>query len=246
MKKLTIIVLIILLVALTGTTVINGIEIGNLKIVGVKKLKQSNDNLDTKVKEATKLASTDYQKNIDELNKKLKELQDKKEEYLDLENVSTEQQINSANSLNQPYKLEYLYVTIGNHAKNNGIKIDLNFTRSSSGDEKYYNINFTATGTYVRIAEFLMNLEDDSSLGFKVEDFKMLPAQGDGNTLQATFTCKNIKVEDISSTITNTTNDENANGNTTTDGNSITSENTANTNSTENNTTSNTTSNPAQ
>ncbi len=243
MKKLTIIVLIILLVALTGTTVINGIKIGNLQIVGLKALKQNNDNLDTKVKEATKLASTDYQKKIDELNKQLKDLQDKKEEYLDLENVSTEQQINSANSLNQPYKLEYLYVTIGNHAKNNGIKIDLNFTRSSSGDEKYYNINFTATGTYVRIAEFIMNLEDDSSLGFKVEDFKMLPAQGDGNTLQATFTCKNIKVEDISSTITNTTtNDENTNGNTTTDGNTTTSENT-----TENNTTSNTmTNNTAQ
>ena len=243
MKKLTIIVLIILLVALTGTTVINGIKIGNLQIVGLKALKQNNDNLDTKVKEATKLASTDYQKKIDELNKQLKDLQDKKEEYLDLENVSTEQQINSANSLNQPYKLEYLYVTIGNHAKNNGIKIDLNFTRSSSGDEKYYNINFTATGTYVRIAEFIMNLEDDSSLGFKVEDFKMLPAQGDGNTLQATFTCKNIKVEDISSTITNTTtNDENTNGNTTTDGNTTTSGNT-----TENNTTSNTmTNNTAQ
>ena len=106
MKKLTIIVLIILLVALTGTTVINGIKIGNLQIVGLKALKQNNDNLDTKVKEATKLASTDYQKKIDELNKQLKDLQDKKEEYLDLENVSTEQQINSANSLNQPYKLE--------------------------------------------------------------------------------------------------------------------------------------------
>ena len=127
-----------------------------------------------------------------------------KEEYLDLENVSSEQQINGANSLNQPYKMEYLYTTFGKHAKNNGIKIDMAFTRSSSGDDKYYNINFTATGSYIRIAEFIMNIEDDSSLGFKVEEFKMTPSAEGENTLQATFVCKNIKIEDVSSNTVST------------------------------------------
>ena len=117
--------------------------------------------------------------------------------------------------------MEYLYVTIGNHAKNNGIKIDLNFTRSSSGDEKYYNINFTATGTYVRIAEFIMNLEDDSSLGFKIEEFSMT---GESNTIQATFVCKDVKIQGISS-------------------NSSTSSSRTQTNTIEDGTTSNTTNN---
>jgi len=204
MKKLIISILVILLIVLTGMTVVKGLKIGNINILGISELKKENDELDTKVKEATKLASTDYQKKIDELNKQLKELQSKKEEYLDLENVSSEQQINGANSLNQPYKMEYLYTTFGKHAKNNGIKIDMAFTRSSSGDDKYYNINFTATGSYIRIAEFIMNIEDDSSLGFKVEEFKMTPSAEGENTLQATFVCKNIKIEDVSSNTVST------------------------------------------
>ena len=204
MKKLIISILVILLIVLTGMTVVKGLKIGNINILGISELKKENDELDTKVKEATKLASTDYQKKIDELNKQLKQLQSKKEEYLDLENVSSEQQINGANSLNQPYKMEYLYTTFGKHAKNNGIKIDMAFTRSSSGDDKYYNINFTATGSYIRIAEFIMNIEDDSSLGFKVEEFKMTPSAEGENTLQATFVCKNIKIEDVSSNTVST------------------------------------------
>ena len=182
MKKLIISILVILLIVLTGMTVVKGLKIGNINILGISELKKENDELDTKVKE----------------------LQSKKEEYLDLENVSSEQQINGANSLNQPYKMEYLYTTFGKHAKNNGIKIDMAFTRSSSGDDKYYNINFTATGSYIRIAEFIMNIEDDSSLGFKVEEFKMTPSAEGENTLQATFVCKNIKIEDVSSNTVST------------------------------------------
>ena len=85
MKKLIISILVILLIVLTGMTVVKGLKIGNINILGISELKKENDELDTKVKEATKLASTDYQKKIDELNKQLKELQSKKEEYLDLE-----------------------------------------------------------------------------------------------------------------------------------------------------------------
>lgn len=227
MKKLIISILVILLIVLTGMTVVKGLKIGNINILGISELKKENDELDTKVKEATKLASTDYQKKIDELNKQLKELQSKKEEYLDLENVSSEQQINGANALNQPYKMEYLYTAFGKHAKNNGIKIDMAFTRSSSGDDKYYNINFTATGSYIRIAEFIMNIEDDSSLGFKVEEFKMTPSSEGENTLQATFVCKNIKIEDVSSNTVST----NQNTDTTTNKNQNTT-NTVNSNTT--------------
>lgn len=219
MKKLMISILVVLLIVLTGITFIKGIEIGDISILGLKQLQKQNEKLNDKVKEATKLASTDYQKRIDELNEKVKELQDRKAEYLDLENVSTEQQINGANSLNKPYKLEYLYTTIGKHAENNKIKIGMQFTRSSSGDANYYNINFTATGSYIRIAEFIMDVEDDSSLGFKIEDFKMIQSSEGDNILQATFACKNIKVEDVVSNVDTSNNKPNTMQNTTTDQN---------------------------
>lgn len=224
MKKLMISILIILLIVLTGVTVVKGIKIGNINIPGVLQLKEQNEELDIEVKEATKLASTDYQKKVDELNEKVKELQNKRNEYLDLENVSTEQQINGANSLNKPYKSEYLYTAIGNHAKNNKIKIGMNFTRSASGDTNYYDINFTATGSYIRIAEFIMDVEDDSSLGFKIEEFKMTPSAEGGDVLQATFVCKNIRVEDISSS-TSIPSNTGTTENTTTNQNNVIAEN---------------------
>ena len=72
MKKLLISIIIILVLILVGITIINGLEIGNLKILGITEIKKQNEDLDTKIKEATKLASTDYLKALDDLNKTVK------------------------------------------------------------------------------------------------------------------------------------------------------------------------------
>ena len=113
------------------------------------------------------------------------------------------------------------------------MKMDV--SRSSSGTEDTYNLNFTVTGAYARIAEFITDIEDDSSLGFKVEEFNILAySSSDTTTLQATFVCKDIKIEGVSSTTSTTTQTE------TTSQNNNTVDNTT-TNSTVNNTTTNTT-----
>lgn len=221
MKKVIIIVAMILLIVLTGFTIIKGISIGGLSILGITQLNEKNDELDLTLKDATKLASTDYQKNINELNDKIKELDTQKTEYEDKMNVSTENQLNGINLINQPYKIEYLWVIIGNHAKTEGVEIKMDVAKSTSGSENYYNLNFTVTGLYISISEFITHIEDDSSLGFKIENFKMNSTQqstteqtntGNKNEtsketitqtngsdiLQATFTCKDIKIQGIS------------------------------------------------
>ena len=171
MKKLLITAIIILLIILTGITMIKGINVGKLSVLGIKDIKKEDEQLNTTIQQATKLASTDYQKKINDLNDQIKKLENEKQEYEEMVNVSTESQTQTANQFLGGYKIEYLYVRIGTHAKTEGVEMKMDVSRSSAGTEDTYNLNFTVTGAYARIAEFITDIEDDSSLGFKIEEF---------------------------------------------------------------------------
>ena len=107
----------------------------------------------------------------------------------------------------------------------------LEVTNSATGAEKAYNLNFTLNGEYVSIIDCISQIEDDSTLGFKIENFKMV--QADDGTIQATFTVKNVTIDNIDTT---TVQEENTNTNTTNN----TTTNSNNTTNTMNNTTNNT------
>lgn len=204
MKKLLLGIIVILVIIFTSVTVVNGFKIGKLEILGIKGIKEKNDGLDITIKQATKLASTDYQKKIDDLNETIKKLELEKSKYDDMVNVSTDNEVQEAN---QSYEnmIEFLLIRIENHAKTEGVTININVTRSSSGAENVYNLNFTATGSYVGIEEFITDIEDDSKLGFKIEDFKMTASSENGSMVQATFTCRDISINGISTSTVNTT-----------------------------------------
>lgn len=53
---------------------------------------------------------------------------------------------------------------------------------------------FTITGSYVSISEFIAAIENNSSLNFKIEDFKLIPTANDTENLQATFNVKGVNV----------------------------------------------------
>ena len=55
-----------------------------------------------------------------------------------------------------------------------------------------------ATGSYVGIEEFITGIEDDSKLGFKIENFSMKSSSENGGEVQATFVCKDITIQGIS------------------------------------------------
>ena len=231
MRKIIIALIMVVILVFTGVTVVNGIQIGNFEILGISKVKQKNDDLDTTVKKATKLASTDYQQKVDELNSALKKLEVEKSNYEDLANVSTESEIQAANKTYNT--IDFLFVRIENHAKSEGVTIEMKVTRSASGESDTYDLNFSATGTYTGIEEFITDLEDDSKLGFKIEDFSMTATSGsNGEQVEATFVCKNIIIKGIENTSassdsmsgttkidssTNSTNSTNTTDSTTTD-----------------------------
>lgn len=204
MKKLLLSTIFILLIILAGITVVKGMEIGKLKVLGITEIRAENDQLDATLKDATKLASTDYQKNINDLNGEVKKLEAEKTRYEEMVSVSTESEIEAANQ-SYNYTLDMLYTRIGNHAKAEGISnLTIALTKNSSGIQNVYDINFTAVAAYVEIEEFITDIEDDSKLGFKIENFKMSPSSQTGSLVQATFTCRNITITGIS---------ENTNGN---------------------------------
>ena len=183
----------------TDTIIGNLNTVGKFEILGISKVKQKNDDLDTTVKKATKLASTDYQQKVDELNSALKKLEVEKSNYEDLANVSTESEIQAANKTYNT--IDFLFVRIENHAKSEGVTIEMKVTRSASGESDTYDLNFSATGTYTGIEEFITDLEDDSKLGFKIEDFSMTATSGsNGEQVEATFVCKNIIIKGIENT----------------------------------------------
>lgn len=236
MKKLLISTISVLILALIVITMINGFKIGKLEILGINQIKNKNNELDTKIQEATKLASTDYQRNLEELDDTVKEFEKTKTSYEDLVSVSTDSEIQAANQYGV-YEIGKLWISLGNHAKSEGVTMDVsakNITQidtniTSETDKRYTcDLEFTATGTYAGIASFIENIEDDSELGFRIEDFKMSTSSEGTNILEATFTCRDIIIRGISTNSvinTNSTNTENDTTDNTKENNNTVNEN---------------------
>ena len=246
MKKLLILILITLLLILTMFIGIKGVTIGKIEILGIQGIQAKNSELDSKIQDAAKLVEKTYAQTISEVNSNAKKLKEEKQNYQDMTAISSDGETQAVNQI-EKYEIETLWVKLGNHATSEGVVMKMNVTSGSSGAQDSYNLNFTVTGGYVQIEDFISSIENDSTLGFKIEEFKMAPS---GNDLQATFVCKDIPIKQVSSTTTvtqNTTTDGNNTANTNTAGNNTTGNNTANavnnTNTTNNTTNNATTSN---
>lgn len=239
MKKVLILILIALLLTLAVFIAINGVQIGNIEILGVTGIQNRNSELEEKIAQATKLASTDYKKAVSTVQENSKKLEEEKKKYEDMTAISTDSEIQEAAQL-QTYEIEYLWAKIGNHATSEGATIKMDVTKGTNTTTNTYNLKFTVTGSYISITDFISDIENDSSLGFKIEEFKMLP--GNGSDLEATFVCKDIAIKDLSQEVITQNNDEN-NTNTTNRTNSTNTTNTTNTTNSTNTNTSNTTNN---
>lgn len=237
MKKILILILIALILALTIFTIVSGVELGEITILGIKGIQSENEKLDQKIEEATRLVTVTYPKKISEINSNIQKLEEAKKEYEDMATISTSDEVNAATQISN-YKIETLWTTIGIHAKKTGVTINIAVVNGTGGQNSY-NLNFTVNGTYINISEFIRSIEDDSTLGFKIEQFSLKPGTSDSN-LQATFVCKNIIILDLSQTTNEPTTENESNvDNTTNTTNTTNSTNTTNTTNTAN--TSNTT-----
>ena len=229
MKKLLILILIALVFILTIYTIVYGLKIGNFNIWGIKTMQNENTELDKMVTQATRLAKSTLPEKISEVNASMKALEEQKTIYKDMAGVSSSGDVEKESQLSN-YTLDFLWTEIGTHATSEGVSIDIALTVGTGG-ENVYDLNFTTIGTYIGICEFIRDIEDDSDLAFKIEQFSMKAGEST-SSLRATFICKNIPIEGISSIDTKT--DDVTNENTSNTTNTINSTNTTNTNTTNN------------
>ena len=202
MKKTLILIIgaiILILTILAGT---RGINIGKASVYSIKQIKESSLYLDTKVEEANTETSQNYAQAINLTDESIKKLKTAKEKY---ETKVAPLTGNNGIGITQieKYKIEYIWNKLGSYAKDEGIKIILDFEETSIKDT--YNIKFSLSGTYVGITNFLYHIEDDDELNYKVVNFKIEPKTNssettagkttttvDTNTLNASFVVENI------------------------------------------------------
>lgn len=190
MRKILISVLIVLIVVIFGLMAVSGLNIGNLRIASVKEIIDENKKLDESIETLNKTITTDYVTAKSNLDASLKKLETSKQKYQDTIRYSTEEEIKAANQT-ESYEIGYLWTKIGLYATKRGIVMQANV--SSGSITNLYNITFTITGEYISISEFIYDIENDSNLGFKIEDFTLSP--GTGNNLQGTFIIRNVAID---------------------------------------------------
>lgn len=207
MRKILIALLIVLLLVVAYLTAFKGINILGMEVLSIHQIKDKSSDLEKKLENVSTLTSIEQPKAMSSLNNSAKELIIAKEEYNDKVLYSSSENIAEA-AQTIPYETEYLWTRLGNHAKKNQInlKYELKQTAGSTVESqtaKQYDMNFTLTGSYVSISEFIAAIENDSSLNFKIEEFKLKPTKESTETLEAKFTVKEISVKTDNVTKTN-------------------------------------------
>ena len=195
MRKLLILLLIVILTAGLAITLSSGIQLGNFHIASIEQVINENDNMDKKIEEVDAVIKNDYAAATTSLDSSLRRLQASKQNYQDKITYSTEEEIKAATETER-YKIEYLWTKIGLYATKNNVIMQANVTTGDMQvNNKYYlcTISFTAIGEYINISEFIYAIENDTKLGFKIEDFSM--TKYSETELQATFAIRNVAID---------------------------------------------------
>lgn len=177
-----------------------------------------NDTLDIEIfkLEDIQEASEDMSKELaayDEINEKqykamnasinvaIKDYENTKAEYEDLVKtlgLDKETDTGVLVSTKKAYQIDFLFAIIGNYARaenssQKDLDLDLIFVESSTKAPAnsgyiYADLKFDVKGNYMKIADFIYDLEDDDRLGYEIRDFVMKEGH-------AVFVVYNVPIE---------------------------------------------------
>ena len=226
-----IVFLLIMVLAIVGCYIVSveGVKSNLIQIASYDEVKAANKQLDTQISELNRKNTTEYESKRTALTTAVKNYKDKKEKYEALaptvQETEEQEPEETTTSNTKPYDVDFLWTIVGNYATETGISIDFTFVKSttaSTSSSDYFtmsDINFTVSGTYNSIIEFIYDIEDDDRLGFEIKNFKM--SKG-GSGVQATFSAIGVPInnENLTTLTTQSTTDSTntaLTGNTTTD-----------------------------
>ena len=187
MRKVLIGIVVGLILIGTILLMINGI--GSTNVNGFLGLKEENELVDKKIQELSNVISVTYENTESELDSSAAKLTNSKTEYENQAALSTLNESNYASQM-EKYEIDFLWTKLGNYAKEENVVIKIDVTTNETAST-LYDLNFSVTGGYVNITDFIYDIENDSRLGFKIDNFKMQMSSG---VLLATFSCKEISL----------------------------------------------------
>ena len=238
MRKILISVLVVLMLIASGFFMVKGFA----SIKGAKGIGEKDDEINGEISELANIISVTYKEADSNLKQATNKLIDSKTEYENQAALSNSHSSSYASKL-ESYDIDYLWTKLGNYAKDENVVIKIDVTAGGESSN-LYNLNFTVIGTYVGATDFIYDIENDSKLGFKIDNFKM--TAGSGTEVTASFVCQDIplsvgNIETTSDETTTGTDTKTTDKNKTTE-NKTTNQSAENSTSKENTTSSSTTS----
>lgn len=197
---------------------IYGINIFGFEILSISQLMDKNSELEGKINTASTLTAIDYPEtiaNLEETYEKHEVEKRKYEQLVDLKHGSKKEIYET-----KQYDVGYLWKKIGKYATSRKLSMAIDVQKAAGKD--LYDLKFVISGRYSNTIQFISDVENDSDLYFRIYDFKMIPAQEDGQYVTSNFTVKNVNIDPettISTTTSNITTDDTSdiNENTTVD-----------------------------
>lgn len=128
------------------------------------------------------------------LNTEKQEFKTEKNKY----EIISDETVDIINKLNtkEKYSIEYIWIKLGNYAKLNNLSIivaepgnTLN-SEEKVQDDSIFKIQ--VSGSYISVASFIYNIENDDELKFKLDNIKMEYVSG--VNIRATFDVKDIVI----------------------------------------------------
>lgn len=196
MRKTLISILLVLSMILTILVIWKGISIGNFHIYSVQDISDKNGELTKTINKAND-ATDKYTAELAKIKTDVTALSAAKKEYLDLVTISTDNEIAKATQT-KTYTIEYLWSRVGNHATKEGVNLKMDVTASTLNNSEFKNLNFTVTGAYLALTQFIYEIENDANLDFTIDKFDM-------TSNRCTFTVADVKIIQEKTTATNTT-----------------------------------------
>lgn len=200
MRKILLGLTIVVLLIVTVKTIYKGTAIGNIGIWGISQITEKNADIDEQNSKLTNLTNVSFPEVMSTLSKSSELLQQTKKQY-------EEKAILLANNkyygYKEKYMQEFILTKIGNYADDEGV--DTRIVVTNSETPTLYDINFTVKGKYIDVADYIYDIENDSKLGFKIEDFIMVSfteektnadgSKTNGTGVKANFNCKEIAID---------------------------------------------------
>lgn len=220
MKNKVIMIILFISIVLVLFLAIFGIKIGGFEIPSISKMIDKNNEVNVKIDKATELTSVSYPQKVSQLEATVDSLNVQKEKYEQISGFDSDD--NSKIYETEKYDITYLWTTLGRYANKNKIKLAIDVKKGTGTD--LYDLYFTVQGEYVNISSFITKIENDSNLSFRIYNFKLVPGSSDVD-LKATFTVKDVNIDNETLIRQSSNSNENADTNTETNTNTTTNEN---------------------